>query len=74
MSGMPAWLLAAEAAVTPGTISYGTPAASSAASSSAKRAKIAGSPPLSRTTVRPAPAWRNIASLISVCDIRRPWP
>ena len=39
-----------------------------------QRAKIVGSPPLSRTTVRPARAWRIIASLISACDISRPWP
>ena len=37
-----------------------------AASSSARRAKMAGSPPFSRTTVRPFFAWRIIASLISV--------
>ena len=59
VSEMPAWLPAAKAAVMPGTISSGMPAATRASTSSAARANTAGSPALSRTTVRPARASRN---------------
>ena len=41
--------------VTPGTTSNGIPASASASTSSPPRPKINGSPPLRRTTVKPAP-------------------
>jgi len=51
VSDTPRSALAANAAVTPGTISKSTPAAANASISSCARPKIIGSPPLRRTTV-----------------------
>jgi hypothetical protein len=57
---MPRSAAAALAAVTPGQIRTGTPAARHASISSVARAKIAGSPPLRRTTHSPASAASTI--------------
>ena len=54
MTGTPASSGTATALVTPGTTSTGTPAAAQASTSSIPRPNTNGSPPLSRTTVRPA--------------------
>ena len=60
------------ALVTPGTTSTGTPAATHASTSSIPRPKTNGSPPLSRTTTRPARACSTSSRLISSCAIDRP--
>ncbi len=49
----------------PGTTSQGIPAWAQARASSEPRPKTNGSPPFSRTTIRPAEAWRTSSSLIS---------
>ena len=53
-----------DAAVTPGTISKGTPWRARYSASSAPRPKTKGSPPLSRTTTRPAWACSSKNALI----------
>ena len=55
---------AALAAVIPGQIRTATPAVRHAATSSAVRPKIAGSPPFSRTTRWPASAAATISASI----------
>ena len=62
---IPASAAAAVAAVTPGMISNGTPAARTAAISSARRPKIAGSPPFKRATFRRRRARSTRSQLIS---------
>ena len=54
VTGTPAAAGAANADVTPGTTSKGTPASSSACASSPPRPNTNGSPPFSRTIVPPA--------------------
>ncbi len=56
VTGMPAAAQAANALVTPGTTSNGTPAARQRIASSPPRPNRYGSPPLTRTTLRPASA------------------
>src|SRR2546422_3208095 len=65
--GIPAARGTAIADVTPGTTSNGTPATCSASHSSAPRPNTKGSPPLSRTTVRPRRARSTNNVLISSC-------
>ena len=72
VTGMPASAGTATALVTPGTTSTGTPAATHASSSSIPRPKTNGSPPLSRTTRRPASACSTSSELICSCAIERP--
>ena len=67
VSGIPASAGTATALVTPGTTSNGTPAATQASASSPPRPKTYGSPPLSRTTRRPARACSTIVALICSC-------
>src|SRR5438093_1449866 len=54
---MPAAVGTAATELTPGTTSNGTPASASASASSPPRPNTNGSPPLSRTTSRPARPW-----------------
>ncbi len=56
VSEMPAYAAAASGEGIPGTTSNGTPAAARCSASSEPRPKRKGSPPLSRTTLRPARA------------------
>ncbi len=65
VTGIPAYALAATPAVTPGTTSKGTPAASSESASSPPRPKTNGSPPFSRTTIAPARARSTIIASVS---------
>ena len=62
------------AVVMPGTTSTAMPAARQAAISSSARPKIIGSPPLSRTTRRPALASEIISALMSSCRHEVLWP
>ena len=73
VTGIPAAAGPAIALETPGTTSHGTPAARHASSSSLPRPNTNGSPPLSRTTVRPALACCTSSSLISSC-VSAAWP
>ena len=63
---------AANALVTPGTTSNGTPACPSASASSPPRPNTKGSPPFSRTTRRPRRAARIITAWISAWRQRVP--
>ena len=58
--------------MTPGTTSYGMPAAARHSSSSPPRPNTNGSPPFSRTTRRPARACSSISSWIRDCDTDAP--
>ena len=58
--------------VIPGTISKSTPAACSASASSPPRANTKTSPPLSRTTSRPADPCSTSNRLISSCGVLGP--
>jgi hypothetical protein len=69
VTGMPAAAGPAKADVTPGTISNGILALESASASSPPRPNTNGSPPLRRTTLRPARARRRSSVLISPCVI-----
>ena len=71
---MPAYAGAATPAVTPGTISNGTPASRHSSASSAPRPNTSGSPPLSRTTSFPASACSSSSRLVSSCGICAPPP
>ena len=70
VSGMPAYAGPAIADVTPGTISNGMPASASSSASSPPRPNTNGSPPLSRTTVRPVRACSISSSLMRCCPAR----
>src|SRR3954453_13415247 len=72
VTGMPASPGTPIAEVTPGTTSTGMPAATHASSSSIPRPNTNGSPPLSRTTRRPARAWGISRPLICSSPIDRP--
>src|SRR5579864_2251839 len=65
VSEMPSEAAAESAAVTPGTISYGTRADSRASRSSASRPKSPGSPLFRRTTLKPRRAEASMRRLIS---------
>ncbi len=65
--GRPNWAAAAQAAVTPGTISDAKPCWRNAWASSPTRPKMEGSPPFSRTTLRPRRASRIIRRLMVSC-------
>ena len=69
---MPAAAGTANALVTPGTTDTRTPAARHAATSSPPRPSRNGSPPLSRTTRRPACACSTSRRLISCCGTGMP--
>ena len=71
VNGMPAAPAAAMADDTPGTTSTGIPAARQASASSPPRPNTKGSPPLSLTTSRPAPACSTSSPLIT--DWARQW-
>src|SRR5215472_6488443 len=64
VTGMPAAAGTEVALVIPGTTSTGTPAARHASTSSRPRPNTNGSPPLSRTTARPARACSTSARLM----------
>ncbi len=65
VSEMPAYAAAPSGEGTPGTTSNGTPAAARLSASSDPRPKRKGSPPLSRTTLRPARASSTSAASIA---------
>jgi hypothetical protein len=65
---MPAAAGTAIAALTPGTTSTATPARMHAKASSPPRPNTNGSPPLRRTTRRPAWAWWIRIALMAGCS------
>ena len=73
LTGTSATAGTAKALVTPGTTVTGTPASAQARTSSKPRPKTYGSPPLSRTTNRPARACSTSSSLIRSWFIARPY-